>query len=160
MDAYESILVAIKSELSFGCSTIRVYHPSELASGQVGYSVSSTGEILSGDRDGDWHKDWLVIGCDETCGDPIFIDRDEEGYPVYTAVTGKGRWVPQRIAVSLTAFAQTLSTVTAVAKGRENPVALEKHPLTQSEREVTLATIRQHNPKLDLGFWEGLLANS
>jgi hypothetical protein len=160
MEAYEPMLAAIKSEVSLGSTTIRVYRSSELASGQVGYSISPTGEVLSGDRDGEWSRLWLVIGYDEACGDPIFIDRAEEGYPVYTAMPGKGRWEPRPIAVSLAAFAQALSAVAAVAGGRENPVALEKHPLTQQEKEVALATIRRHNPKLDLGFWEALLTNS
>jgi hypothetical protein len=105
MDAYEPVLEGIKPKVSFGCTALRVYRPNELASGQVGYSISPTGEDLSGDKNGDWRRAWLVIGYDETCGDPIFIDRAEEGYPVYTAVTGKSRWDPQRIAVSLVAFA-------------------------------------------------------
>jgi hypothetical protein len=160
MDTYEAKLEAISPQVSFGCTTIRIYRPSELASGQVGYSISPTGEVLSGDNNGDWRRSWLAVGYDETCGDPIFIDRAEEGYPVYTAATGNGCWNHQRIAVSLAAFAQALSAVAAAAQGRENPVALEKHPLTQQEKEAALATIRRHNPKLDLGFWEGLLTNS
>jgi hypothetical protein len=160
MDKYEATLDAIKPEVSFGCTTIRVYRPRDLPSGQVGYSVSPSGEILSGDNDGDWRPTWLVIGYDETLGDPIFIDRTEEGYPVYTAAIGKGRWDAQPIAVSLLAFAEALSAVAAVAQGRENPEALEKHPLTWREKDVVLATIRRHNPKLDVGFWEVLLTNS
>lgn len=160
MDAYEPMLEAIQPEVSFGCSTIRVYRPSELSSGQIGHSIGPSGEVLSGDRNGDWRRAWLVIGFDQTCGDPIFIDTAEEGYPVYTAVTGNGRWAPQLIAVSLIAFAQVLSAIAAVAQGRENPVALEKHPLTQQEKEFALATIRQHNPRIDVSFWEGLLTNS
>jgi hypothetical protein len=160
MDTYELMLDTIKPAVSFGCTTIRVYRPKELASGQIGYSISPTGNPLFGNKNGDWRKPWLVIGYDETCGDPIFIDRSEEGYPVYTAMTGKGRWDPQRIAVSLEAFALALSAIAAVAKGREHPVSLENHPLTQSEKDVTLATIRQYNPRLDVGFWERLLTNS
>jgi hypothetical protein len=160
MDAYESVLDTIKPEVSFGCSTIRVYRPRELASGQVGYSISPTGESLSGDKNGNWRKTWLVIGYDETCGDPIFIDTAEEGYPVYTSLIGQGRWDPQRIAVSLVAFARSLSAVAAIAQGREHPVALENRPLTPREKDATLATIRQHNPRLDIGFWENLLSNS
>src|SRR5215831_2679360 len=101
MDTYEATLDAMNPKVAFGCTTIRVYRPSELAAGQIGHSITPTGVVLSGDKNGDWRKEWLVIGYDETCGDPIFIDKTEEGYPVYTAVVGKGRWDRQRIAVSL-----------------------------------------------------------
>jgi len=160
MESYEAVLNSIKAEVSFGNTTIHVYHPSKLSSGQIGYSISPAGEFLVGDKDGDWRKTWLVIGYDETCGDPIFIDTSEEGYPVYTAIVGKGRWDPQRIAVSLVGFAHGLSAIAAVAQSREHPVALEQNPLTQSEKDNALATIYQHNPNMDVSFWENILSNS
>jgi hypothetical protein len=160
LEPYETILKAIRPKVSFGCATIHVDRPPELKSGQVGYSISPTGESLVGDKDGDWRSTWLVIGYDETCGDPIFIDRSKEGYPVYTATIGKGRWDPVPIAVSLQAFGQALSAIATVAKGRENPVALEQNPLPESERDRALAAIRQHNPQIGLNFWHTLLTES
>lgn len=160
MEPYEIMLSAIMPEISFGCTTIHVYQPAEIEAGQVGYSISSDGKLLIGEKDGDWRGTWLVIGYDETCGDPIFINTDEEGYPVYTAMIGKGRWDPVLIAVSLRAFGKALSAIATVAKGREYPVALEQNPLSRPEEEAALATIRQHNPKIDLGFWQTLLSES
>lgn len=160
MGTYEYMLGAIKPEISFGSTTIRVYRPKELTSAQIGYSIDPKGRPLFGDKNGDWRKTWLVIGYDETCGDPIFIDTSEEGYPVYTAMIGQGRWDPVCIAVSLTAFGHTLSVIAIVAKGREYPVALEQNPLTQSEKDTALATIRKHNPRIDLEFWQTLLSES
>jgi hypothetical protein len=157
MRSYEPTLSAIAPELSFGYTTIHIYRPWELPSAQVGFSVSPTAESLVGDDDGDWRRNWLVIGYDESVGDPLFIDTSEEGYPVYTAMRGEGSWDPQCIAISLTAFAHALSAVAAVAKGREHPVALEQNPLTQSEKDIVLANIRQHNPNMDVRFWEILL---
>ncbi|HZI57373.1 MAG TPA: hypothetical protein VFF39_11385 [Verrucomicrobiae bacterium] len=157
MDTYECMLGTIESEISFGSTTIRVYRPKELISGQIGYSIDQKGKPLSGDENGDWRNTWLVIGYDETCGDPIFIDTAEEGYPVYTAMIGQSRWDPVCIAVSLAAFGHALSVIAIIAKGREYPVALEQNPLTQSEKDTALATIRKHNPGIDLGFWQTLL---
>jgi len=158
MEPYELILTRITPEVSFGYSTIHVYRPDELESGQLGYSVNPEGESLVGDQDGGWRSTWLVIGYDEICGDPLFIDISVEGYPVYTAMHGAGRWDPDPVAISLTGFAHAISALAAIAKGREYPVALEQNPLTPSERNLTLAVIRQANPGIALGFWETLLS--
>jgi hypothetical protein len=159
MKLYEQLLEMINAEVSFGYSTIHVYRAAELATGQVGYSVSPEGDILSGNGEGDWRDTWIVIGYDEILGDPIFIDTAEDTYPVYTAMHGEGYWAPERIAVSLEAFGHSLDAVAAVAKGREHPVALQEHPLLKSEKDELLATIRRYNPKLDLGFWENFVTN-
>lgn len=159
MQTYENALKSIRPETSFGYETIRVFQAPELPSLQVGYSVKPTGECLIGDGDGDWHKRWLVVGYEELCGDPIFIDTSEEGFPVYTAIHGEGRWDAKRIAVSLDGFGRALLAVADIAKGRESPVALENNPLTETERETTLAVIRRDNPDVDLEFWEILLSS-
>ena len=125
MKAYEQALESIRSEVSFGYETIRVYQAPELESLQVGYSVKPTGESLVGDGDGDWLKKWVVIGSEELCGDPIFIDTSVEEFPVYTAAHGEGRWDPRPVAASLEGFGKALSIVAEAARGREYPTALE-----------------------------------
>ena len=47
MKAYEGVLESIRSEVSFGYETIRVYKAPKLESVQVGYAVKPTGEPLS-----------------------------------------------------------------------------------------------------------------
>jgi hypothetical protein len=158
MEAYEKALEAVPREVSFGHETIRVFRGPELGPLQVGYSIGPTGESLAGDRDGNWLEKWLVIGYEELCGDPIFIDALAEGFPVYTAMQGEGRWDSKRIAVSLETFGQALSAIGRIAKGRENPVALEGKPITRSEKEETIDVIRRENPGIDLEFWEVLLS--
>ena len=158
MEQYEKILETLHPGISFGVGGIRVYRPDELPSMQVGYSVSPTGESLTGDKRGDWLRSWVAIGHEEACGDPIFIDTSEEGFPVYTAMHGEGPWNPERIAVSLEAFGRTLSAVAVIAEGRENPVALESNPLTSSEKENTFSFIRSTNPGVEMDFWEVLLS--
>ncbi len=157
MVAYEEFLETIRSEVSFGYETIRISRLPELERLQIGYSISLTGEDLTGDKNGDWLRKWVVIGYEELCGDPIFIDASEEGFPVFTAAHGEGRWDAKQIAVSLEGFGRALSAIADVAKGREYPVALGKNPLTTSERETTLDAIRSSNPGVDLEFWEIIL---
>jgi len=158
MESYEKILEGILPEVSFGVETIHVCRASQLPDLQTGYSISPTGEQLTGTGAGDWRKEWVVIGYEDCCGDPIFIDSSARGFPVYTAVHGEGSWEPTPIAVSLEAFGRALSAVTHTAQGRGHPVALEGNPLSQREKEATLATIQRDNPGLNLEFWEILLS--
>jgi len=154
MESYEKMLESIPSEVSLGYGTIRLYRAPEIQALQIGYSVSPTGEPLTGDRQGDWSTEWIVIGNEELNGDPIFIDTSKEGFPVYTAIHGEGEWNAKQIAVSLEGFGHALSIVADVARGRERPIALENNPLTQSEKEITLTSIRRYNPDIELEFWE------
>jgi hypothetical protein len=80
---YEQLLMLVPSNVSFGYSSVSLCHPSELQKRQVGYSVHPDGTSLCGDEDGDWRSNWLVIGDEGECGDPIFIDTAAPGYPVY-----------------------------------------------------------------------------
>jgi len=157
VNAYEKIVESLPFEVSLGYETIRIYQGSERESSQVGYSVTSSGESLTGDGDGDWHPHWIVIGYEELCGDPIFIDTACDGFPVYTALHGEGRWDAEQIAVSLESFGKSLSVIAQAAKSRQFPTALEKNPITASEKEATIAAIKRENPGLELRFWETLL---
>ena len=113
---------------------------------------------MVGEKEGEWLKNWLVIGYEDCCGDPIFIDTAHQGFPVYSAMHGEGSWEAIRIADSLEGLGHALSAVVDVSKGRENPVALENNLLNQHEKELTLATIKRYNPNADLDFWETMLS--
>jgi hypothetical protein len=71
---------------------------------------------------------------------------------------GQGILRCNEIAVSLEGFGLALAALAQAGRGREVPIALENNPLTQSEREATLAEIRRHNPGIDLDFWENILS--
>lgn len=47
----------------------------------MGYATNPQGKVLTGEAEGDWRANWIVIGEDETCGDPIFIDAAQERFP-------------------------------------------------------------------------------
>ena len=154
MDSYEDVLERIPSDVSLGCQTIRVYRAPGVQALQIGYSVCPTGEPL----ETDWRKEWVVIGYEECCGDPIFIDSSADGFPVYTAIHGEGVWEAKQIAVSLEAFGHVLVAIADVAKGRETPLALENNPLTLAEKQATIAAIKHQNPSVSLDFWESVLS--
>ncbi|SDP33757.1 ribosomal protein L7/L12 [Phyllobacterium sp. OV277] len=85
---------------------------------QVGFRRHGhTGENLVSEIDGEWRPGWYVIAM-TGLDDPVFIDKaeGEDGYPVYTAVHGAGRWDAMRIAPSLAAFGRLLEVLAEVKK--------------------------------------------
>ena len=143
--------------VSFGAMAIRLYEIEQLQSAQVGYSVGADGISFTGNQEGDWRDWWLVIGYEDLSGDPIFIDVLQEDCPVYTALHGEGSWDARLIASSIGGFAVALATVAALAKGRENMVALDANPLPRTESEVAVAEIQANNPGAPMNFWEDWL---
>jgi hypothetical protein len=147
----------LPEEVSFGVTTIRIIRAEELGPLQVGYASDPHGKPLTGEADGDWKTSWVVIGHDDTCGDPIFIDAAQEGFPVYTAMHGQGAWKPTRIASTIEGLVFALNALSEAARGREYPLALESNPLADDERTAVLAQIRQYNPDVSLDFWTSLV---
>lgn len=143
--------------VSFGAMAIRLYEIEQLQSAQIGYSVGADGILYTGNQEGDWRDWWPVIGYEDLGGDPIFIDARQEDCPVYTAMHGRGRWDAHLIASSVGGFAIALATVAALAKDRENMVALDAFPLPRSERETAMAEIQANNPGAGMNFWEDWL---
>ena len=136
--------------VSIGYATIHLAPVRELEGTQQGYSIVPDGET-------DWKDEWVVIGYEDLCGDPIFIDTDVDDYPVYTAAHGMGEWNPQLIAFTFRHFVQILQQLQVLARGRSNPVELERRPITDQERESFLEFIRRDSPDIDFTFWETIL---
>ena len=141
--------------VSLGYATVKIYTANELEEAQLGHSAAPSGNALTGANDeGSWKTEWLAIGYEDLCGDPIFIDTACEGYPVYSAAHGEGDWQPRRIATSLKSFAQAIDEVSTLAKGRAAPIELETNPIGVEEKASFLARIQRENPGCDLEFWE------
>ena|SRR5215472_11304701 len=86
MEPYEMTLERILPEVSFGYGTIRVYRAPKLQALQTGYSDSPAGGPV-GETVGGWRREWVVIGNEDCCGDPILIDSSAEGFrstPLFT----------------------------------------------------------------------------
>ena len=140
--------------VSLGYTTFALFSAAEVEDAQVGYSVSDSGERFTGDQEGDWKESWLVIGYEDLCGDPIFVDLAKPLLPVFTAAHGQGDWSPVMIASSYEGFIQALQEVKRISLGRENPVKLERNPISAVEREQTLNRIAELNQSASLEFWE------
>jgi hypothetical protein len=140
--------------VSLGYRRVILHRHDELRQGQVGYSIDDQGTALTGDAPGDWRENWLVIGYEDECGDPIFIDATRQEFPVYTAPHGKGDWVPNLVATSFANFIRALTYVKNLSVGRENPVEREANPVPASERRAILEAISHENSGASLEFWE------
>jgi len=64
------------------------------------------------------------------------------------------KWSPQVIASSFRHFVQILERLQVLARGRATPVQMEKHPLTDSERESFIDSIRRESADANVSFWE------
>jgi hypothetical protein len=146
------------ASVSLGHTTVTLFPGPELKDAQVGYSVSDSGEPFSGEEEGDWKQSRLVIGYEDLCGDPIFVDLNIPEFPVFTAAHGEGDWSPEMIASSFQGFIQALQEVNRLSEGRDNPVKLERNPISAFERERVLSRIAELSENASLEFWENWIA--
>jgi len=128
--------------IDYGVGGIALLSPAELEQGQIGYSVTPQGTTLIGDGDGDWQFNWLVIGYETACGDPIFMSVVPP-HPVYTAMHGQGSWNAKLVAPSLDIFWKCLEVFLQFATGRGSPVQVDANPPSDDEVAAYLQSIDQ-----------------
>jgi hypothetical protein len=71
---FKNIRQKLSEQVSFGCGSITLFALVDMQQAQVGYSVSADGSSVCSRENGSWRPNWLVIGYEAACGDPIFID--------------------------------------------------------------------------------------
>lgn len=121
---YRSFLLEanpLKVETVTPVERIRLIPAEELAREQIGFSVAEDGTPISSTKDGEWRKSWIVIARSSLLGDPYFLDiskLDAEGdCPIYTAMSGAGRWEANLCASSFAQFLGILAVSMEVAQG-------------------------------------------
>ncbi len=68
------------NDIEIGVSDIHLYSKEEIEEGQVGYRVDDKGNTIK-----EWIGDnYIVIGHDSCCGDPIITDISDKKLPVYS----------------------------------------------------------------------------
>jgi hypothetical protein len=160
IEAFKPELEKIKiPRISIGYSTVQLFKQGKLEEGQVGYAVDPKGKPLTGMAEGDWRTSWVVIGYEESLGDPIFVDIAQQDFPVYTAMPGIGKWSEKKIADSFHGFIKGLELISEIAVGRESPVLLDQNPISDEDIRQTITRIEQGNPTSNIEFWELLLGN-
>lgn len=141
--------------ISLGYTEIAFFSPDKLAKEQIGYSIDDNKKSLVTGREGDWKKEWLVIGRDGL-GDPIIVDQSEANLSVWTAMHGEGEWDPSLIAGSLEAFKKILLNLEHLSKQRTNPADLAKNPISKKDQKQFIKEIKESNPEADIYYWSGI----
>lgn len=141
-------------KVSCGYLTVTLFSPEELDDAQIGYRASETGEDFTGINESHWNPNWLVIGHEDLCGDPIFVDLSHSTLPVFTAAHGQDRWDKELLASTFGGFVLALNEVDRISKNRRNPVELKRNSLSPGEKETLLRQIAAMSESSNLEFWE------
>lgn len=145
-------------EVKYGCGGIKLLSAADFEDGQVGYSIAPDGTSLCDGETGSWQPNWFVIGHETICGDPLFVDVNDENMPVFTAMHGESTWEPNQVSASLDAFVKCVREFSRISVGRSNPIEREANPLTDDERIVYLRRIAELNgTSAAAEFWDILL---
>lgn len=144
--------------VEYGGLGVHIAKPENLSREQVGFLVSSCGESLAGVRPGDWRPEWMVIGHNTWCGDPIFTSR-ESPHLVFTAMHGEGSCTPKLVAPTIGLFGQCLKLFKQFAARRSSPADLEANPPTLQEQSQFLQQINglTDGDKEPAEFWAVLI---
>ncbi len=143
--------------VSLGYMEVYLYDIEELEEVQLPYQLDPEGKLRASHEPGAWQVNWLVVGMEDLCGDPLFIDTSDDRFPVFSAASGEVEWEAVQIADSWDGFAYALQLVQVLSIGRENPERFEKNPIPPNVYIQHLDEIATHNPQADMTFWENWL---
>lgn len=140
--------------IGYGVGGVELFRPENLPKGQIGFAVGTDGKSLVGVGPGDWRPEWVVIGYETACGDPIFTS-EESLHPVFSAMHGEGSWEPKLVASSLDTFRDCLLVFRRFASDRSSPMGLDANPPTAEEQAQFLQDIRSltNGDQEALNFW-------
>ena len=140
----EKLLNIEINDVEIGLSDIHIYGRNEIEKAQAGYRYNGlTGELIE-----DWiGEEYLVVGNDSCCGDPIIAKIDEEEIPIYSMFHDDWSSL-QIIAHSLEQFINILKKLDGT--NLEN----------KEECKKLLEDIKKEVPNTSSDYWEGLIASA
>jgi hypothetical protein len=145
-------------QINFGIGGVSLLKESEIEEAQRGYSIASDGSSLCSGKEGAWKPDWIVVGHDTACGDPLIVDVADPELPILRDFNGQGEWRPTGIAISLDAFVLSLKEFARIASGRGTPTERDANPVTTAERDGFLTRVSEVNHgRAEMDFWGALL---
>ncbi|MES0488559.1 MAG: hypothetical protein ABUK01_01105 [Leptospirales bacterium] len=121
---------------------------------QAGYSFDLDGNDLTGEEDGKWRKEWIVVGRDTSLGDPLLIDTSKKEFPLYTAVHGEESWDPVLLSPSLERFLKSLEILRKLETEFHRVKETKDVAAFESMRGLSLIEILRLNEGCDDSFWE------
>ncbi|MGG3889821.1 SMI1/KNR4 family protein [Metabacillus fastidiosus] len=123
---------------------------------QTGFSIDSDGNSLVTDEEGSWDDNWIVIGYETICGDPIIIELNEDRYPVSRLIHGMGNWdAGSFLTDSMESFIKILQDIECFLT--EKQVLQGKRTLQNKELKTLLNNITEKDKFTDFEIWQSLL---
>lgn len=144
------------TDISFGSQGFRIFLPEEILEGQLGYSMHPDGTDLTDANDGDWKKEWIVIGRDVSIGEPYFVDSCCANLPVFTAMHGRGSWEPDQISNSLYNFLNCLKHLRSVSPQWSVRVSPDETTMTNND-EIAELELKLTELNGEGCFWAGFV---
>lgn len=133
--------------------SIEIFSVEELDNAQIGYSIASSGNSLISEEEGAWKEEWIVIGHETICGDPIILDLEEEEYPISTLFHGMGTWEGgSLLAYSIDNFLSILHFLNQFIKDKE--IDKGNKVIFMRELNVIMDKIVEENEFVDLEKWQ------
>lgn len=143
----------------FGFTGFTVAARGALDEAQFGYGKHPNGQDLSGDTEGDWQKNWCVIGHDTLVGDPLFVDTSSKVLPVFTAMHGVGIWEPRRVSETLAGFLSGLEYLRDQSKQKEELIVPDERKIVgESGLKEILEKLVMFCGVSSTEFWEEFIA--
>lgn len=130
------------NDVEVGLSEIHIHSKDEIENAQAGYRYNGlTGEVIE-----EWIGDeYIVIGNDSCCGDPIIAKIDEEKLPIYSMFHDD--WS------SLQIIANNLEQYINILKKLDETDLEDKE-----ECKKIVEIIKKEVPNTSVDYWEGLIA--
>jgi hypothetical protein len=129
-------------DISISVSDIHLYSRKEIQDAQKGYRVDEDGNYIE-----EWIGDnYIVIGCDSCCGDPIIADLSDEKLPVYSMFHDDWSSL-DKITDSFSSFIDILNKIKETDLSDENA------------RNSLISDITKIVPKEGVEYWEALLSD-
>jgi hypothetical protein len=121
-----------------------------------------TGADLTGIQPGLWQPGWYVIALNGF-DDPFFVDitEEEQGFPVYFAYHGAGKWEAIKIAETINGFSQILHSLQALQQNEEATIEWLNANIDGSNAfwkelhdDLSTATVQpEETPVVDKAAW-------
>ena len=124
------------NDIEVGLSEFHMYRKDEIEEAQAGYRYDE----LTGEPIEDWiGEEYIVIGNDSCCGDPIIAKIDEDELPIYSM------------------FYDDWSSLQMISNSLEQFVNILKK-LDKTECKKIFEEIKKEVPSMSFDYWEGLIA--
>lgn len=131
------------NDVEVGVSQIHLYSSEEINEAQIGYQIDSNGNKIK-----EWiGSNYIVVGNDSCCGDPIIVKIDKEELPVYSMFNDDWN--------SLELIANSFKQYISILERIDNTDLEDK-----DECKNILENIKNIVTNVSYDYWEGLIKSA